>query len=228
MTHPPEPTITAEEAEQDLIRAAAIALRGCREFALAYPTDSAAADLLFTVMDHRCPCGAPAELNHLTITCENGHRRSLKSATFRGSKLPLRLWLAAIWHLHVSDVSIAARGFARRYGVDKMSAWRLLRRVRHAFILFGPSTAGAQRQTMGRQSPVNEASCVATLDGGLLTMLDSQRAHPRRGRPHPAAALFLGQFQAWLTCVFRGVRRHHHDAYLAEFTDRQRRGYASA
>lgn len=226
MTHPPEPTLSPDEAEQDLIRAVAIALRDCREFALDYPTEAAAADLLFTVIDRRCPCGAPAKRNQLTLSCDNGHHRSLKSATFRGSKLSLRLWLAAIWHLHVSDVSIAARGFARRYGIDKMSAWRLLRRVRHAFILFATCTAGARRQTLGRQAPVNEASCVACLDGGLLTLLDSRRARQRRGRPHPATALFLGQFQAWLTCVFRGIRRHHHDAYLAEFADRQRRGYA--
>ncbi len=222
----PTPTLTPEEVEQDLIRALANALHPHREFALAVPDEATAHAILFEALDRRCPCGQRCRLSNGVLICPVGHHRSLKAASFKHSKLPVRVWLAAIWHLHVDDRSIAARSFARTYRIDKMSAWRLLHRVRAAFPLVAPATTCATAQTMGRQAANNEAHCIAMCSGDLIALVDASRQQKiplERRAAAPATALFIGRFVAWLTWVFRGVRRHHQEAYLAEFAYRERR-----
>jgi hypothetical protein len=217
--------------EHDLIRALAIRLQHTRDIAARLPNEEAALALLHQVHD-RCHCGAPTERSGRTTRCAQGHRRSLIAATFRHTKLPIRLWLTAIWHLHVDDHSVAARVFARRHRIDKMAAWRLLKRVRSAFILFASRSPASRSQTLGRQSEANAAFCLASIDQqGLLTVLDERTAKALgpflpAGRPHPLATLVVGYFRDWLSTTFRGISERYHDEYLAEFADRQRRGRA--
>ena len=107
------------EQEQDLIRALAIRLR-------TQPvSDEPAALRLVHELHHHCRCGAITTLHGRHVRCANGHRQTLAAEAFKHTKLPVTLWLKAIWHLHVDEASIAARVFGRRYGIDKMTAWRL-------------------------------------------------------------------------------------------------------
>lgn len=214
------------DQEQDLIRAIANRLRDATELQHLVPDEHAALQLIHQV-HHRCHCGAPTTLHGRHVRCPHGHQHTLASATFKHTKLPLRLWLTAIWHLHVDDASIAARVFGRRYGVDKMTAWRLLKRVRAAFILYAAPAPTSRSQTMGHKAASNIAFCLASIDDdGLLTLLDERSARHLSlpaGRPHPVAAMVVGYLQCWLATVFRGVRAHYQNEYLAEFADRQRR-----
>jgi hypothetical protein len=219
----PTPHMSSQEVEHDLIRAIANALQGCTELAQRCPDEAHARELLFNVLGRRCSCGASAKLKE-AVCCDAGHRRSLTSLSFRHSKLPLRVWVAAIWHLHVDDRAIAARGFARTYRVDKMSAWRLLMRVRAAIPLMATYAPAAKVQTMGHQARSNLAHCHIGLgDGGRVTALDAGRGPGGSGRHPPAGPLIAGHFRAWLACVFHGVHRRYQDDYLAEFIDRQHR-----
>ena len=212
-------------AEHDLIRAIANALRRVREFGRQIPSETRARAVLFRVLKRRC--GYPEATLRKHLVTHRGGRSSLKALTFKHSKLPLRLWLAAVWHLHVDEQSIAARVFGRRYGIDKMSAWRLLARVRGTFILFTPCTGAARRKTLGRQAPSNTAWCASTLDEGRLFMVDSVDAPPSR-RGHAVGSLFSGYFDRWLASQFRGIAERNHAHYGAEYADRHLRRWVNA
>lgn len=212
-------------AEHDLIRAIANAMRHIRDFGQRVSGRAEAEALLFKVLQRRCNL-AHASLQHGVVLVD-GQRRSLKALTFKHTKLPLRLWLAAIWHLHVDEQSIAARVFGRRYGIDKMSAWRLLARVRSAFALLVPGEGAVRTQTLGRQSPRNEAWCAATVEAHRLYVLNAVDAPPVAGTDR-TGALFLGYFKGWLAVRFRGVKGDNHALYAAEFADRYRRRAVNA
>lgn len=208
------------EDEHDLIRAVASAMRHIRDFGQQVHSRGRAERLLFRVMQQRCGW-AGASMRHGQVYL-NGTRRSLKALTFKHTKLPLRLWLAAIWHLHVDEQSIAARVFGRRYGIDKMSAWRLLMRVRRAFITFVPSCGAVRSQSLGRQNERNEAWCAATVEFRRLFVINAEDAPPIVSEDR-TGALFLGYFKQWLVTQFRGVSEANHAFYAAEYSDRYRR-----
>jgi transposase-like protein len=219
------------EPRDDLIRAIAQQLFTVREFGRQVPSESAARAIFFRAAfpRARCPtCGQPAlARGGGRVRCGGcGLVCSLTARTpFRNTKLRLRLWLAAIWHLHVAPSSISARAFARQFELRTMTAWDLLRRVREAFPRLAPRPQGTLRQTLGRQSSRNRASASVASDHGGITALPDGDGPPGRRPSLPQDRLHAGHLHAWTVATFRGVRRENHWRYLAEWADRQRRRY---
>lgn len=58
---------------------------------------------------------------------------SLTAGTrLQGSKVPVRIWLAACWHLTQTKTGISAVGFASMYGLPYNSTWLLFHKIRSA------------------------------------------------------------------------------------------------
>ena len=212
----------------DLLRALAGSLAAFRDFTAAIPDDLAAARLfLETIHGSRCPaCGASVCLaSERELSCGScRRRRSLTSTTpLRGTRLPLRLWLAAVWHVFVDTETISARAFGRRYQLRAQTAWQLLHHVRDAIPYPRPRTAGMTVQLLGRQSPANAAFVTLAHDDDGLTAVPADESTPSRDAPAPCLALWLGRVRAWICDVFRGVSRRHLPRYLAEIVARHRR-----
>lgn len=219
------------DPRDDLIRAIAKALFTVREFGRQVPDEAAARRLFFAAaFPHcRCPCCGAPDLRHQdgNIRCDACHLScSLTAKTpLRNTKLSLRLWLAATWHLHVAPSTIPSRSFAHQYELRAMTAWELLAKVRAAFPRLAPRRQAAVRQTLGRQSRHNEGHVGVGTDHGGITALPVGDAPPQAGGRTPQDRLHAGHLHAWTVNAFRGVRREHHWRYLAEWADRQRRAY---
>ena len=213
----------------DLLRALARSLAPIRDFSAAIPDAEAAARLFLDVIHHgRCPtCGSPDV--HLTtereLTCAACRRRgSLTSTTpLCGTRLPLRLWLAAVWHVFVDTETLSARAFSRRYQLRVQTAWQLLHQVRDAIPYARPREGGMTAQLLGRQSAANTAFVTLAHDDEGLTAVLAEEAAPSPTTPAPFLALWLGRLRAWICDVFRGVSRRHLPRYLAELVARYRR-----
>jgi len=136
------------------------------------------------------------------------------------TKIPLRFWFAAIWHLHVDKESISALGFARRYGVRHATAWKLMHKVRAGFIMPTPRARGATAPFARRNGAKTARLVNAARDEGALTLIDDV-ALSSPGGPHAReSAAVLGRLRAWLTTVYCGVRERYLHLYLAEFASR--------
>jgi transposase-like protein len=58
---------------------------------------------------------------------------SLTAGTrLQGSKVPVRIWLAACWHLTQTKTGISATAFASMYGLPYNSTWLLFHKIRSA------------------------------------------------------------------------------------------------
>jgi transposase-like protein len=219
------------EPRDDLIRAIAIQLASVREFGRQVPNERTAQRHFFEAAfpHRRCPaCGAP-RLQHegRRIRCHSCRLNvSLTALTpLRNTKLPLRIWLAAVWHLHVAPQSISSRAFAHRYALRVMTAWDLLGRTRAAFPRLSASSEGAVRQTLGRQRRRNRALISLASEDGRITALPVEEVPAATRRQQAQDRLHAAHFHAWTVATFRGVRRTHQWRYLAEWADRQRRRY---
>lgn len=217
----------------DLLRALARHLTPLRDFSAAVPDDAtAAAAFLCAIHRDRCPaCESPSIklAGPREIRCASCRRRRSLTATtpLRGTRISLRHWLAAVWHVLVDTEAISARAFARRHGLRAQTAWQLLHDVRAAIPYVRPRTPGATAQILGRQSPANTAFVNLACDGGELTAVMANDGVPQLEPIEPAVSLWLGRLRAWLCDVYRGVSRRYLSLYLAELTSRYGRLSAS-
>ena len=212
----------------DLLRALAQALAPIQDFPAAIPDDEAAARAFLHAIHHdRCPaCQAPGVrvATAREVDCAACRRRSLTCDTpLHGTRLPLRIWLAAVWHVFLDTETLSARAFGRRYQLRAQTAWRLLHEVRDAIPYPRPRDAGMTVQLLGRQS-ANNVAFVALSEGadGLCAVV-AEESTPSTSSPPPVLALWLGQLRAWMCQVFRGVTRRYLPRYLAELVARFRR-----
>lgn len=196
------------------------------DFTAAFPDDRAAAQHFFQLVhDSRCP-GCASEACHLVdprhVRCQACRKtRSLTSTTpLRNTKLTLRLWLAAVWHMLVDTDHCTARGFGRRYALRRMTAWDLLHVIRRAAPIITPVEGGVTGQVLGHQSPSNTAFVTVATDGGYLSLLPAGRWPSGTGPTSPHVALWLGRLRAWIADIYRGVKKEYLVNYLAEFTHR--------
>lgn len=213
----------------DYIRALAKPLAAISDFSAAFPSEREAAAFFYAhIHGEACPaCGtdAPFDLAEGRVECPCCTRpASLRSTTpWRGGRLPFRMWLAAVWHVHVADQTITARSFSRRYGLRLATAWDLLHAARDALPFFAPQAQGATGRVLGNCSPGNTAFVTIADDGtGLTAVLAEDGSYPPTPVA-PQAAWWLGLLRAWLVEVFRGVTRKHLERYLAEFAARAAR-----
>ena len=213
----------------DLLRALGQALAPIRDFSSTLPDDDAAARFFLRAIHRdRCPaCHATGV--HLAsareLHCQAcGHRSLTSSTALRGTRLPLRIWLAAAWHIFVDTETLSARAFGRRYQLRAQTAWRLLHEVRGAIPYLRPRDAGTTVQLLGRQSPTNTAFVTLTHDDDLgLCAVVAEESTPSQSASPPVLALWLGRLRAWICDVFRGVSRRYLPRYLAELVARFRR-----
>lgn len=68
------------------------------------------------------------------LWCKECHRHvSLTAGTrLQGSRVPVRIWLAACWHLTQTKTGISATAFASMYGLPYNSTWLLFHKIRSA------------------------------------------------------------------------------------------------
>lgn len=189
------------------------------------PTErAAAAHILKAVHHNRCPCcqGPRVRLvDDRRIYCRDCARvRSLTATTpLRGTRISLRRWLAALWHVHVDSETLSARAFSRRYDLREMTAWALLHRARDALPLVATQDVGAVDQVLGRRSPDNVAFVSLVDHGGILL---AERVKPAevpldRPPPSPHTAMWLMRLRMWIADIYRGVQVRWLDNYLSEF-----------
>ena len=212
----------------DLLRALAQALSPTRDFSAAIPNDDAAARLfLHAIHQGRCPTCHALDVplaSPREVDCQACGRRSLtRTTSLRGTRLPLRIWLAAVWHVFVDTETLPARAFGRRYQLRAQTAWRLLHDVRDAIPYPRPREAGMTVQLLGRQSPTNTAFVTLAHDDTGLCAVLAEESPPSTSPCPPVLALWLGRLRAWICDVFRGVSRRYLPRYLAELVARFRR-----
>lgn len=67
--------------------------------------------------------------------CKNTKRKfNVKHGTiFSHSRIPLRKWFIAIWHILVCRKGISSTQLARTIGITQKSAWFILQKIRHCF-----------------------------------------------------------------------------------------------
>jgi len=85
---------------------------------------------------------SPFDVNSTVYRCKNGKykcRNSNKYFTvltgtmFEGTKLPLRLWFMAIWHITTASTGVTSVFIAKHFGITQKTAWHLMHRIRAAF-----------------------------------------------------------------------------------------------
>lgn len=219
--------------DTDLIRALARALGQSHAPPPSCLDERKAARLLLQVaFDRRCPrCRKTAfVVDGRNARCHGGHRFSLTRGTaLQRTKVPLTSWLRAVWHLHVDTASISARAFSRRYRIRHATAWRLLHRVRAAFVHATPSLRGVVGKVACRRAARSNAHVLVARARRTTVVVDDVDLFPPTSvRGSPEAALFLGQLRSWLNATFFGVTDRYLTLYLAEFSARVGRASARA
>lgn len=113
------------------------------EFQKYFPSEEACRDYLYQIRwpaGFICPhCGKQRfwitkRGLHFCIGC-NSQVSVTAGTIFQGSKIPLRLWFAAIWHVVSQKQGVNARGLQRVLGLNRYeTTWTLLHRLRIAMI----------------------------------------------------------------------------------------------
>jgi Transposase zinc-ribbon domain/ISXO2-like transposase domain len=84
--------------------------------------------------------GAPWRGSRRRLVCRScGHGTTVTAGTlFQGTRTPLRVWLAAAWHVSTADEGISARRLQRELGLGSYeTAWAMLHRLRRAMVRSG-------------------------------------------------------------------------------------------
>lgn len=226
--------------DPDFLITLGAALRDLVEPLAAFPDEATSRQLFFAVRFPNgfvCPrCGSiDYRYNNDIWRCRRCWRRtSLTSGTvFQRSRQPLKLWLAAIWHIGASAKGISARRFHQLYGVAEMTAWRMLMAVRQ---LFPPWQADAElrcepavdaRRVLGRNAACNRASAAIFVEGDRLlvataaTSAEAAWYLPSRMITRTARVL-IESLHTWISGTFHGVTKVHFRSYVEELVGRWR------
>ncbi|HZD72170.1 MAG TPA: IS1595 family transposase, partial [Actinomycetes bacterium] len=84
--------------------------------------------------------GEPWRGSRRRLVCRScGHVTTVTAGTlFQGTRVPLRQWLAAAWHVSTAEGGVSARRLQRALGVGSYeTAWTMLHRLRRAMVRSG-------------------------------------------------------------------------------------------
>ena len=153
-----------------------------------------------------------------------------------GTKVQLRYWLAAIYHLTLTPKGIAALRFQRTYGFKSFgTVWRLLHRVRAlippgSYSRFRLHTAAASSadaaRVLGRRHREKNAASVLLRAGhhslAVAVVRGADDAEELLERPvdRRVARTIIESLHTWIAGVFHGVSAKWFPRYVLEFVAR--------
>lgn len=106
----------------------------------AFPDDKSCIKFLEDVLWEGVPV-SPFDINSKVYQCKKNRYRCKNTkkyftvttdTLFQGTKIPLPIWFQVIFRMQSDKRGIAATTVARDYGITRMSAWKMLQKIRKA------------------------------------------------------------------------------------------------
>ena len=181
----------------------------------------------------RCPCSPEVLVRRVSVRvwrCGRCRRRlSVTAGTIlEGTRLPLRLWVGALWHLSRSPNGISALRFHQKQHllgcahVAYSSIWRMFHVIRALLPRTTRSAlecekSAASALVCGRRLQRNRAAVTLVVRPGRMRF--EVRALPRciRGPRTRSARVLLEQLRTWIAGTFHGVSKRYLALYAREF-----------